>query len=151
MDENNIKDDGLVKDSKSDFAATRKDLAKFMNLDPKQAQRMLDIIRYVSGEKIKDYLSGITEDVRTIHARLQTLILKETVLTEVSYSHRHDPNYTDVVVALVWALNLPDQWWKDGGDTLTLPEWSKRISQAWACRPQEGPGQSTFHIRMERS
>lgn len=85
-------------------------------------------------EKVRAYDPKNMLQMEERHAelsdRLQLLIEKITVVTEVGYHARNTKGLSEsqraaILGAAVCALDQPDAWWK-GHDTLTVKQWAKR-------------------------
>lgn len=91
------------------------------------------------GEKIRTYDSknmlAMEERHGELSARLQLLIEKITVMTEIGYSVRNSEGITShargiILAATIWALDQPDAFWVGMSDK-TIPDAAKKCMNAY--------------------
>ena len=76
-----------------------------------------------------DKLSGrmrlAREDALHLHTRLRAMVLRQSVLTELSFALRHHApeHLAEVQDIIVRAFDLPDSWWERKPAKHTIAEW----------------------------
>lgn len=80
---------------------------------------------------------------RAVQARMRTLLLKDCVISQISWHLNNMPpvgvmDAGDLPAACLWAMDQPDEWWK-GGSQYNMADWVKKILEGYRTRPTQNP------------